>query len=94
MFGFPVTTYIQYCILKMWPPFLVFGPSWFLAPPAAKSWRRACSHPVHFCIIFLHFSAKAYSSSDNNFTSAGFTVNYKKMLIQITFKTNEYGKYD
>jgi len=22
-------------------PLLVFGPSWFLAPPAAKSWRRA-----------------------------------------------------
>jgi len=25
-------------------PLLVFGPSfWFLAPPAAKSWRRACT---------------------------------------------------
>jgi len=32
-FGPPVATYIQYCILKMWPPLLVFGPSfWFLAP--------------------------------------------------------------
>ena len=34
-FGPPVVTYIQYCILKRGPPF------WFLAPPAAKSWRRA-----------------------------------------------------
>ena len=33
-FGTPVATYIQYCIFKMCPPF------WFLAPPAAKSWRR------------------------------------------------------
>jgi len=38
-----VSAYIQYCILKMLPPLLVFGHSfWFLAPPAAKSWRRAC----------------------------------------------------
>ena len=29
--------------LKNVPPLLVLGPSfWFLAPPAAKSWRRAC----------------------------------------------------
>ena len=34
-FGPPVAAYIQYCILKMWPTLLVFG------PPAAKSWRRA-----------------------------------------------------
>jgi len=26
----------------MWRPLLVLGPSWFLTPPAAKSWRRAC----------------------------------------------------
>jgi len=32
MFGSPVAAYIQYCIFKMWPPLLVFGPSWFLAP--------------------------------------------------------------
>ena len=38
-FGPPVAAYIQYCILKMWPPF------WFLAPPAAKSWRRTCTNP-------------------------------------------------
>ena len=32
-FGPPVAAYIQYCIFKMWPPLLVFGPSfWFLAP--------------------------------------------------------------
>ena len=32
-FGPPVAAYIQYCILKMWPPLLFFGPSfWFLAP--------------------------------------------------------------
>jgi len=42
-FSLLVATYIQYCILKMWLPLLVFGPSfWLLAPPAAKSWRRAC----------------------------------------------------
>jgi len=30
----------------MWPPLLVFDPSWLLAPPpAAKSWRRACCCP-------------------------------------------------
>jgi len=41
-FGPPVAAYIQYCMSKLWPPLLVFGPSfWFLAPPAAKSWRRA-----------------------------------------------------
>ena len=41
-FGSPVAAYIPYCISKMWPPLLVFGPSfWFLAPPAAKSWRPA-----------------------------------------------------
>jgi len=32
-FGPLVATCIQYCIFKMWPPLLVFGPSfWFLAP--------------------------------------------------------------
>ena len=36
-FGPPVAAYIQYCISKMWPPLLVFGPSSFLA----TSWRRA-----------------------------------------------------
>jgi len=32
-------------------------------------------------LIFRHYSAKAYSSSDNNYTCAGFTVNRQKMLI-------------
>jgi len=32
------------------PPLLVFGPSWFLAPPAAKPWRRACRQ----CSCNLH----------------------------------------
>ena len=42
-FGPLVAAYTQYSILKMWPPLLVFGPSfWFLALLAAKSWRRAC----------------------------------------------------
>jgi len=27
-FGPPVAAYIQYCILKMWPPF------WFMSPPS------------------------------------------------------------
>jgi len=31
-FGPPVATYIQYCILEMWSPLSVFGPSWFLTP--------------------------------------------------------------
>jgi len=31
---------------------------------------------------------------DNNSTYAGFTDNFQKMLIQITFKTKEYAKYD
>jgi len=31
-FGPPVAAYFQYCILKMWPPLLVFGPSWFWPP--------------------------------------------------------------
>jgi len=39
-----VAAYIQNSILKMWPSLLVFDPSfWFLASPAAKSWRRACA---------------------------------------------------
>ena len=43
-FGSLVAAYIQFSILKMWPTFLGFGPSfWFLVPPAAKSWRRAWS---------------------------------------------------
>jgi len=34
-FGPPVAAYIQYCILKMLPPLLAFGPPfWFLAPPS------------------------------------------------------------
>ena len=33
----PVATYIQYCILKMWPPF------WFLAPPGF--WPPLLLHP-------------------------------------------------
>jgi len=41
-FGPPVATYIQYCILKMWPPLLVFDPSfWFLAPPSSF-WLLCC----------------------------------------------------
>ena len=32
MFGPPVAAYIQYCILKMCNPLLVFSPSWFLPP--------------------------------------------------------------
>jgi len=46
--------------------------------------------------IFLDSSAIVCSGSDNNSTCAGFTVNCQKMLIQITFKTKEYGngKYD
>jgi len=35
--------YIQCCILKMCPPSF-----WFLAPPAAKSWRRAYLNIVYF----------------------------------------------
>ena len=47
-FGPPVTAHINYCMLKMWPPF------WFLPPPAAKSWRRAwpsCSSVSAFSFI-------------------------------------------
>jgi len=33
-FGPTVAIYMQYCIFKLWPPLLVFGPSfWFLPPP-------------------------------------------------------------
>jgi len=47
-------------------------------------------------MIFLHYSAIARSGSDNNSTCAGFRVNCQKIVIQITFKTKEYGngKYD
>ena len=31
-FGPPVATYIQYCVLKMWPSVLFFGSSWFYGP--------------------------------------------------------------
>jgi len=47
-FGLTVAEYIQYCILKMWPPF------WYLAPPAAKSWRRACMVHMEFQGSRLH----------------------------------------
>ena len=43
-FGSPVATYIQYCILKMFPPLLVVA-------PAAKSWRRAWLRvPAELCV--------------------------------------------
>jgi len=32
-FGPPVAAYIQHCILKIWPPLLVFGPSFWFLPP-------------------------------------------------------------
>jgi len=48
-FGPLVAAYIQYNIFKMWPPLLVFGPSfWFLAPFAAIFWRRACRAGLNF----------------------------------------------
>ena len=55
--GLLIAAYIQHSILKMWPPFLVLGPSfWFLAPPAAKSWRRACmAHNRSFCLTMLSY---------------------------------------
>jgi len=43
-----VAAYIQYSIFNMWPPILVYGPSfWFFVPPAAKSWRRAWPNYQH-----------------------------------------------
>jgi len=44
--------------------------------------------------IFLHSFAVACSSSGNNSTCAGFPFSCQKMLVQITFKTMDYGKYD
>jgi len=43
-FGPLVAAYIQYSILKMWPPLLVFGPSfWFLAPLLLNPGDCSCS---------------------------------------------------
>ena len=57
MFGPPVAAYIQYCILKMCPPLLVFGPSvCFLALPAAKFWRRAWMQVRRLRILSLCFA--------------------------------------
>ena len=51
-FGPLVAPYIQYSVLKMWPPLLVFGPSiWFLTNSAAKSWRRTWLHSSQSMII-------------------------------------------
>jgi len=35
-FGTPVAAYIQYCILKMWPPFLVLAPPSGFWPPCCQ----------------------------------------------------------
>ena len=32
-FGPPVAAYIQYCIIKIWPPFLVLAPLFVFCPP-------------------------------------------------------------
>jgi len=50
-FGPPVAAYIQYCILKMWPPLLVF------APPAVTSWRRSwlLYEVLRRCVDFCDF---------------------------------------
>jgi len=40
---------------------------------------------VHFP-VFMHSSAIACSSSDNNSTYAGFAVNCQELFIQIRFK--------
>jgi len=62
-FGPPVATYIQYCILKMCTPLLFFGPSfWFLGPPAAKSWRRACLIVYLGDRLFYSCRAKGYNT--------------------------------
>ena len=46
-------------------------------------------------MIFLHSSAIACSSSDKNFTCAGFTVKLpKKCSYRSRLKTKEYGKHD
>jgi len=89
MFGPPVAAYIQYCILKMWPPLLVFGPSFsFLAPPAGTSWRRACHECVYifeenfcryieccFCVSLLSFFVPVTLSLSLNWN--------QKMIIKI-----------
>jgi len=45
-------------------------------------------------MIFLHSSANACSSSDNNTTYAISRLNCQKMVIQVTLKTKEYDKHD
>jgi len=45
-------------------------------------------------MILQHFSAIAYIISNSNPNFVGFMANCRKMLIQITFETKEYGKYD
>ena len=56
-FGLLVAAYIQYSILKMWHPF------WFLAPLAAKFWRRACTPCIDqlSCLRSIEFYGLCFS---------------------------------
>jgi len=68
-FGPLVAAYIQCCILKMWTPL------WFLAPPAGKSWRRACPKHLNFStsssVLPLTCSAHCLGFQERHNTSAG-----------------------
>ena len=54
------TFVIQYFIFKMCPPF------WFLAPPAAKFWRRAWNYDVHAKHHFFMPNPKPLWKSPNS----------------------------
>jgi len=60
-FGLLVAACIQCSVLKMWPPLLVFGSSFWFLPPAAKSWRWACHKGVSDFIVEFFVSTKIFS---------------------------------
>jgi len=62
-------------------PFLFFCPSiWFLAPPAAKSWRRACNQRWNFAALPANFT-----------TSHHCWTRLTNLLHDLTFLLNGYG---
>ena len=81
-FGPPAAAYIQYCIFKMWPPLLVFGPSfWFLAPLQLNPGDGPGSKAFHLRAIVRYIRQKTLNKVMRNLalaTSLSFCEQLKK----------------
>jgi len=51
MFGSPIAAYIQYCILKMWTPLVVFGPPLLQNPGDGPGCRECKRAPKSFDLV-------------------------------------------